>query len=450
MRAKEEAFRILEAALSIASTGVDEAEVCLGGGGLGVTSFSKNQIHPGQEQNIELISVRLVSEGRQARARTSDLSTQGIKDLAVALKAQVERLPEAVAQVGLPPPQHYEDMDAYDPETEVLKELDREALAGKAILAATKHDLETSGFVAVRRGAIDVQGAPGVYAVANTRGLLAYHPETRVTFSVAMSAKDGTRGWAEDESFTISALEPGEIVRSATKRAMLGGRPSRVPSGTYPAILEPAAVAELLRHVASTCGAEAMQAGSSFLSGRLGERVADDKISLRCDFTHALHRGMPFDVEGLAREIVPIIDEGVARSPVFGWRSAERMDAQATGHTVLDHRFNPQEAAQYLVLEGGPATFGDLVGGTHNGVLISRLSPTQLIDPLTLTVSGATRDGLFLIEGGEPVAQLEDMVFTVSVLDLLQAVQEMTGSTWAHGAVVPAVKVPFPLQLGSS
>lgn len=450
MRAKEEAFRILEAALSIASTGADEAEVCLGGGGLGVTSFSKNQVHPAEEQNIELVTVRIVSEGRQARARTSDLSTQGIKDLSTALRAQVERLPESVAQVGLPTPQHYEDMDAYDPETEMLRELDREALAAKAILAATKHDLETSGYIAVRRGAIDVQGAPGVYAVANTRGLLAYHPETRVTFSVAMSARDGTRGWAEDESFTISALEPEEIVRSATRRALLGSRPSRLTPGTYSAILEPAVVAELLRHVALTCGAEAMQTGTSFLSGRLGERVADASISLRDDFTHALHRGMPFDAEGVAREVVPIIDEGIARGAVFGWRSAERMEGHATGHTLLDSAFNPCEAAPYLVLEGGSATFGDLVGGTQNGVLISRLSATDLIDPLTLTISGATRDGLFLIEGGEPIAQLEDMPFTVSVLELLGAVQALTGSTWAHGAVVPAIKVPFPLQLGAS
>lgn len=450
MRAKEEAFRILEAALTVASAGVEEAEVCLGGGALGLTEFSKNQVHPAGEHDVELVSMRLVQGGCSARARTSDLSTTGIKELAAGLRAQVERLPKAVAGPGLPTPQHYEDVDAYDPETEAFSALDREALAGQAIRTALRHDLACSGYVAVRRGAVDADGAPGVYAVANTRGLLAYHPETRVRFGVAMSARDGTRGWAEDESFTVAALEPDEIVRSAKKRALLGGRPGRIAPGTYAAILEPAAVAELLRHVGETCGAEMMQDGLSFLSGRIGEKIADDAVSLRDDFTHALHRGMPFDAEGVAREIVPLIEDGVARGPVTSWASAKRFDLDPTGHGEIDADLRPVEVARHLVLEGGSATFGDLVGGTQGGVLVSRLTRTTLLDPRTLTISGATRDGLFLIDGGEPVAQLEDMSFTVSVLDVLRAVEDMTGSTWAHGAVVPALKVAFPLSLGAS
>jgi predicted Zn-dependent protease len=449
MRAKEEAFRILEAALSIASAGVDEAEVCLGGGALGVTSFSQNQVHPAEEQNVEVLSVRLGVDGRMARMRTTDLSTTGIKDLAQRLRAQVEHMPEAVAGTTLPSPQGYEEMDAYDPETEAMRDLDREALAGKAILAATKNDLVTSGYVAVRRGAVSPDGAAGIYAVANTRGLLAYHPETRITFSVAMQARDGTRGWAEDESFTVSALEPDELVRSATKRALLGGRPARVAPGTFSAILEPAAVAELLRHLGATCGASAVADGTSFLSGRVGEKVAAASVNLREDYAHALHRGTPFDAEGVAREAVTLIEGGVARGAVCGWRTAQRLGIPATGHTVLDGYLGEQEVASYLVLEGGGATFGDLVGSTPNGVLISRLTQTQLVDARSLTVSGATRDGLFLIEGGEPVAQLEDMCFTVSLLDLLEGVEALTGATWAHGAVVPAMKVAFPLSLGA-
>ncbi len=448
MRAKEEAFRILEAALSIASAGVDEAEVCLGGGGLAVTSFSQNQVHPAQAHSVEVLWLRLVREGRQARGHTSDLSTESIKALCTRLKTTVEHLPVEVSQGCLPNPQHYDDMDAYCPETEMLTEIDREALAAKAILAATKHELQTSGYVAVRRGAIDVHGTPGVYAVANTRGLLAYHPETRVTFSVAMRAQNGSRGWAEDESFTISALEPSEIVRSAAKRALLGGQPSQIAPGTYCAILEPAVVAELLGHVGRTCGAAQMQSGTSFLSGRLGDRVVDTSISLRDDFRHALHRGMPFDAEGVARESVTLIDEGVAGRPVFGWQSAQRLEAEPSGHLGLDCNLAPVELAEHLVLEGGASTFGDMVSGVRTGILVSRLTRTELLDPLSLTICGATRDGLFLIEGGEPVAQLEDMSFTVSVLDLLRGVQDMTGSTWANGAVVPAIKVAFPLSAG--
>ena len=67
MRAKEEAFRILEAALSLASSGVDEAEVALAGGTLGRTRFSDNQVQPAQEVAREVVSLRAAVSGRIGR-----------------------------------------------------------------------------------------------------------------------------------------------------------------------------------------------------------------------------------------------------------------------------------------------------------------------------------------------------------------------------------------------
>ena len=442
MRAKEEAFRILEAALSLASAEADEAEVCLGGGTLGLTYVAENQIQPAEMLSREVLAMRVVSRGRMARIVVSDLSTAGISEAAQQLRARVEHLPEIDQIGGFPPPQDYEEVDAYDPETETISELDREYLAGKAVMAATRHDLSCSGRIFVRRGSLLADGRLGFYAVANTLGLLAYHPETRVGFDVSMVNQNGAHGWAGDESFTISALEPEELVRSSVKRAMLGSEPGRLESGTYPAILEPAAVAELLRQIGNTAVGELFETGASFLSDRLGEQIVHPSLSIRDDHTHPLHRGVPFDHEGVARTPTPLIENGVAKGALYGWQSSIRHHVQATGHGCRGRR---SEGAAYLVLDGGRATFSDLVGATDHGVLIARLSRTELLDARTLTVTGTTRDGLFLLQAGEPVRQLEPMLFTVSLLDVLSEVSELTGSTWAHGAVAPAIKTRMPL-----
>ncbi len=445
MRAKEEAFRILEAALSIASTGVDEAEVSLGGGELGMTSFGLNQLGPAIDHAHEVLAIRASKDGRMCRVQTNDLSTSGIKEAAQEARTKVDHLPAAAKGAGLPEPQSYELTEAYDPETDATKTLDRTMLASRALMAAHKGDLYASGLVAVRRGSVGLDGSPGTYAVANTRGLLAYHPATRVTFSVDMSRSGGLNGFAEDESYSISGIDPQQLVSTAVKKASLGAEAQRIGPGVYTAVLEPAAVGALMVHLGRTAGAARMHAGASFLSGRIGEKVADASVTIIDDYAHPLLRGTPFDVEGVARMRVPIIEEGVAKGPVYSWDSAIRFEAQATGHRVVDPYDGEVEHAQNLVMSGGDATFSDLLGGVESGVLIGRITNVTLLDPRRLIVTGMTSGGFFLVDHGDLTVPLSNMRVTVSLLDLLAGIEGMTGSAWAEGSVVPALRAQIPL-----
>lgn len=454
MRAKEEAYRILEAALSVASNGVDEAEICLGGGDLGVTRFANNQIYPAMEQSREVLSVRVVSGERMCRVETTDLSTNGIKEASLQARSRVEHMPESAKCAGLPKPQTYQGVDAYDPETEALKGLDRTAMAARAVLAGHKNNLQASGLVAVRRGALGLDNVPSIFAVANTRGLLAYHPETRIRFSTTMRAEGAdpnvsSSGWAEDESFTSVALEIDALVATAVEKASHQGTPKTLKPGSFTAVLEPAAMGALIKQLGPAAGAAQMASGASFLSGKLGEKIVHESITIHDDFAHPLHRGLPFDVEGVARQRVTLVQEGVATSPVYCWQSASRLEAEPTGHLAYDPFWGEIELAEHLVMEGGAATSSDLIGSTKSGVLISRLGGIQMLDSRNLTLTGVTRDGIFAIENGEITAPLRNMRFSVNLLELLSSVEAMSASVWAEGTVVPTAKVEgFNLYAG--
>jgi predicted Zn-dependent protease len=443
MRAKEEAFRILEGALAIASAGVEEAEVSLGGGDLGLTTFAQNNVMPPIEQSHEMLTVRVVSKSRSCRFETSDLSTAGIQAAAQQARTLVEHVPEAAKTVGLPPPQAYWPVDSYDPEIESMNGLDRMSAAGRAIVLAHKQGLSASGAMSTRRGSIAFDNRAGVYAIANTRGLLAYHASTAASYSVTMLGPNNASGWAEDESFALAGLDVEELSRTAARKASAGAgvEPSVIDPARYTVVLEPAAVAELLRFLAFTCGSQDMEAERSFLSGTRGQRIAGQNVTLFDDHTHPLHRGRAFDIEGVAKKKVVLIKKGVADGPVYSWSSAARANVDATGHLMLDPFAGEVEAASNLVLEGGTATLSDLVGGTKSGLLITRFSETRLVEPRSLLVTGVTRDGLFLIENGEIVAPLRNMRFNVSVIDVLNNVESMTAPVWASGLVVPAAKV---------
>jgi predicted Zn-dependent protease len=443
MRAKEEAFRILETALSIASAGVEDVEVALGGGDLGITPFANNYVLLPQEQSHEMLTIRVGSKRRMAKTETSDLSTAGIQAASQQARALIEHIPESSQPLSFPAPQAYWPVDAYDPEIEAMSGLDRMAAVGRAIVLAHKQGLSASGFMGTRRGSIGFDNTAGVYAIANTRGLLAYHGSTASTYSVTMLGSMNASGWAEDESFAIAGIDVEELSRTAVRKASAGAGmdPGIIEPGRYTVVLEPAAVAGLLRYLALTSGAADMEAERSFLSGTRGQTIAGQNVTIYDDHTHPLHRGRPFDVEGVAKKKVVLIKKGVAEGPVYSWSSAAKANVEATGHKVVDAFFGEREAASNLVLEGGTATLSDLVGSTKSGVLVTRFSDTRLVEPRSLLVTGVTRDGLFLIENGEIIGPVRNMRFNVSVIDVLNNVEAMTAPVWALGLVVPAAKV---------
>lgn len=446
MRAKEEAFRILEAALSVASSGVDEAEVCLGGGDLATTTFANNEIYPSQEHAFEVLTVRVGSKGRMVRLSTSDLSTQGLREVVTQARNRAEHLPERARGVGLPEPQSYVLTDAYDPEVELFRALERAGLAGRAVLAAHRQRMVASGQVTVRRGGLGLDGSPGIYAIANTRGLLAYHPETRVGLRLRLRGPGGATSWVEDESFTASALDPEAMLKIALRRAAIPGEPRRLEPGVHSAVLDASAVAALLAPVARGAGATATLAGRSFLSGRIGQSITGAGINLHDDHTHPLHRGRPFDLEGVAKKRVTLIEGGVARGPLHSLESAVRAGEQPTGHRAWDPDLGETEVAEHLVMDGGSATSSDLIGSTRQGILIGRVGAVEVIDPRQLLITGTTQEGCFLIDGGELVAPAAPLRFTCSLLEVLGRVEALGNVAWAQGSVVPSLKVDLPLS----
>lgn len=442
MRAREEACRILETALSLASSGVDEAEVRLCGGDLGVTAFRANQLLPGTQFSAEAIGVRLMHKGRVARSITSDMSSDGVRRLVTRLRTQLQHLPDPTHHFGFADPQSYAEPEAYDPEVEMMRTLERADWAGQALMAALPAELQASGWVSVRQGGLDLDGNPVPYAIANTRGLLAFHAETHVDYRVEMQGPEGRRGVCQRGSFTPAAIDVPHLVERAVERAQAPGAMRALPPGRYPAVLEPAAVAELLSHLGQTVGVADVRAGASFLTAQ--GPVAPESVTVYDDHMHPLHRGIGFDLDGVARTRVSLIEAGQVGGPVSGWDSAHRYEVEATGHRAYFPSRGACDAASHLVMLGDPSkTPADLCAELGRGLLVSHVSSLALLDPRRLLIAGVT-DGIYLVEDGELVSSIQDMSFEVSLLDLLGTLEGRSEVEWAKGSVVPAIRVVFP------
>ena len=122
-----------------------------------------------------------------------------------------------------------------------------------------------------------------------------------------------------------------------------------------------------------------------------------------------------------------------------------RSSAAATGAAVTPY-------VHSLSLDGGgTATTDELVASTERGLLLTCLWYIREVDPQTLLLTGLTRDGVYLVEGGEVVGAVNNFRWNESPVGLLSRVTEIGQSTlslpreWSDGFTwvrMPTLRVP--------
>jgi predicted Zn-dependent protease len=194
--------------------------------------------------------------------------------------------------------------------------------------------------------------------------------------------------------------------------------------------MEPFAVADLLDYFAhDSLGALGLLEERSYLSGRLGDRIADEKITISDEPLDP--RGLPkaFDFEGTPKRRVVLVDEGVARGVVWDRATAARgrAGAASTGHAVPgDVRDWGPLPGSLSVATGEADSVADLAELVGDGIYVTRLHYLGVVDPREGIITGMTRDGTFRIRNGKIAEPLVNLRFTVSVPDLLRDVYALT------------------------
>lgn len=298
-------------------------------------------------------------------------------------------------------------------------------------------------------------------AVVSSAGVALYAPST-LAYVRALIQSDAGSGYADDLSFRTGDLDPRGVAGRAIGKCLLDRDRRRLEPGTYEAVFEELAVAEILRVLSLTgLGGQAVREGRSFLSGKLGEPVTGPAFTLHDDALDPRQLGIPFDVEGTPKRRVTLIERGIARSPVYDRTSARALGASSTGHAADRSRYPPGGHAANLVMAGGTAGREELIASVKRGILITRFHYTNFPDPKTATMTGTTRDGTFLIEDGRIVGALANVRYTMSSLELFAGIellgpQRLVRDWWSTngmGSVVclaPAMKVSRALITGSS
>jgi predicted Zn-dependent protease len=267
--------------------------------------------------------------------------------------------------------------------------------------------------------------------------------------------REGRSGYGVDAAVCAAALDPEALTRRAASKVASGPLAELGP-GSYPVVLEPEAVGQLLEFVGDLAhNGLAHAEGRGALVGRLGTTVAAAAVSLSDSPGAARTLPRAFDMEGVPKAPIALIENGVAANVVHDLRSAAIAGegARSTGHATQTGGAPWGPEPTNLVLAGGDAAdAAELAAPIERGIYVTRLWYVNTVREKETLLTGMTRDGTFLIEDGRITRPLRDVRFTDSVLRLLEATQALTsqqrlvtegefyGRRFAHGVVCPALR----------
>jgi PmbA protein len=266
----------------------------------------------------------------------------------------------------------------------------------------------------------------------------------------------GRTGWAADAGVAAAALDPAAIAARAVAKVPAGVEPAALEPGEYPVVLAPEAVQDLLDFLGALAFNGLSHAeGRGALTGRLGTRVAAPAINLSDSplFPRTLPRS--FDLEGVPKAPIPLIQDGIAHAVVHDTRSAARAGegALSTGHATAPggSSFGPHPT-NLVLIGGGAADEAELAAPIERGLYVTRFWYVNPVNDKQTLLTGMTRDGTFLIEDGRVTRPLRDVRFTDSILRILEATEALTGRQrlvagadfygrrFATGVVCPALR----------
>ena len=430
----------------------DEVEVYVSGGKFALTRFANNTIHQNVAEENAVISVRTVFDGRTARATTNKFDDESLRQVVRSSEslAKVQHpdtdllaMPgerEALADGASVPSRHFDETAAITPEI-------RAEGVRKIVGVADRYKLTTAGVFS---------SAESLEGIFNSRGLSRWHTQTSAEISITMLAEDSS-GWQKANSPEVRKLDPLRLAEIAAQKAAESAHPREVSAGKYTVILEPAAVLDIVGFMFWDYSGMAILDQRSFLAGRIGTKLFGENITIWDDVTHPLQTGCPFDGEGVRRQRVGLVENGIVKRVVFARATAERMKRseyrdsvgpiEATGHGFpLPNEIGEMPLNIVFAPVNDAQTVEEMIASTERGIFVTRLWYIREVEPFEKILTGMTRDGTFLVENGRVVSGLRNFRFNESLIHMLSNVEAMSTPARSSGEesfdmVVPAMKV---------
>jgi len=416
MISKKLAKTIFDEALS-AST-ADETLVILTGGKSALARFCNNQIDQHILKKNYTVTV-VTAFGQKVGVASSNLFDRGelIRIVDVASTVAMRQKEDPLWQPLSASMDYIFPEKVYDENTTA----ENSAVRSDAVAKITDMVLAAGNKVA---GSLTT--GDDLMAIGTSHGLFAYHNWTTADFTLTVETPQGSSGWSEGCANALSELNLEALTKRAMLKADLALDPVEIDCGHYDAILEPPAAGTLLRNMAvAGMGGLGFNEGRSFLTGRLGEKVLGDNITIYDDYSKGAMKGLPFDCEGIPRQKLMLVENGVAKAVAHSRRTAAKAEIENTGHALpYPSIYGPLPLNIHL--QAGDISKEDIIKNTKSALLITRTWYESITNPKLPEITGMTRDGTYLVENGKITKAVKNLRFNENLSSLFSRAEHLS------------------------
>ncbi|MFK4225721.1 metallopeptidase TldD-related protein [Streptomyces sp. NPDC019890] len=294
--------------------------------------------------------------------------------------------------------------------------------------------------------------------LGTSTGLRLRHDQPNGTLELNAKSPDRSRSaWAGRATRDFKDVDPGLLDAELAQRLGWAERRIDLPAGRYETLLPPTAVADLLIYQMWSSTARDAAEGRTVFSKpgggtRVGETLSPLPLTLRSDPNEPGLESAPFVIAHSSGDDASVFDNGLPLSATDWVRGGKLEHLITTRHSAGLTGLPVAPGIGNLILDGGgERSLDEMVSATARGLLLTCLWYIREVDPATLLLTGLTRDGVYLVENGEVVGEVNNFRFNESPVDLLSRATE-AGRTektlprewgdWFTRAAMPALRVP--------
>ncbi|HNV43247.1 MAG: TldD/PmbA family protein [Spirochaetes bacterium] len=413
----------------------EQTEIFFYDGVEALTRFGQNQITQNVESQSQKMSIRMLDKQKTASMEISNFSDKTIKN---AVDKLYQILQHQVQDERLQPLPEDLNFKANDTIPESFKKLDeniRAEYVKKALYILNKQSVSGAGICSQSK-----------YNVTHMTSKNYSHTFYDWKFAFSLSAKNEYGITREEfQGTTLDNFNIDKLANKCIDSLNFSKEKDRIEANKYDIIFTPEAFAELIQYLFYfSFSAKEFYEKTSFMAFKKGQQVFSPLLTILNNPHATDSSALYYDFEGSPTKVVKLVDKGYCNNLISNRYFSKLLNIENTGNGLSPTTFdcfpiNPE-------IEGGSRSLEQIIQSSDNALLINRLHYLNIIDPITLTVTGMTRDGVYKIEKGKITTSTNNLRFTESILTALSNIEELSSDRqqceWFIGFMkVPAVKI---------
>jgi PmbA protein len=316
------------------SKGADQIEVTIQEG----TEFSVD-VRLGQIENLleagsRRLSLRVIKDQKTSYASSSDLDRLQLENLVTNAIRRAE-LANTDECAGLPKlkrkPIETSNFRLYDPEIPELDPKDKiEQAMQTERIGLSDRRISNSHGASFETRVIRT-------TLANSFGFSQEFEETFCSLGLGLQAGETDNrvegSWSSAKRHFKDLEKPEDIASTCVQRTVRQLHPRKIQTQVVPVVFEPPMTSWLLGFLFVCVSGSAIYQKTSFLTGRLGDKVAREEISVSDDgLMPGLLGTSPFDSEGVPSQKTKVIDRGILKNYLCNTYAARKLKLRSTGN----------------------------------------------------------------------------------------------------------------------